>query len=83
MAKSAGGSPRTTSSTSTGNKAGQVSTLSSQQAKNSPTVPSQKSSPVGGRNVPSILGHAHITSSSSGTKPQLQQQHQHGATDSR
>ncbi|CAN6726235.1 unnamed protein product [Malus baccata var. baccata] len=78
MAKSAGGSPRTTSSTSTGNKAGQVSTLSSQQAKNSPTVPSQKSSPVGGRNVPSILGHAHITSSSAGgTKPQLHQQHQH------
>ncbi|KAM1487317.1 hypothetical protein ACFX13_001476 [Malus domestica] len=40
MAKSAGGSPRITSSTSTGNKAGQVSSLLSQQAKNSPTVPS-------------------------------------------
>ncbi|KAM0986308.1 hypothetical protein ACFX13_013748 [Malus domestica] len=40
MAKSAGGSPRITSSTSTGNKDGQVSSLLSQQAKNSPTVPS-------------------------------------------
>ncbi|KAM1054006.1 hypothetical protein FF1_001452 [Malus domestica] len=59
MAKSAGGSPRITSSTSTGNKAGQVSSLLSQQAKNSPTVPSQKSSPVGGRNVPSIIGPLH------------------------
>ncbi|KAM1217199.1 hypothetical protein TB2_013192 [Malus domestica] len=59
MAKSAGGSPRITSSTSIGNKDGQVSSLLSQQAKNSPTVPSQKSSPVGGRNVPSILGPLH------------------------
>ncbi|KAM1304635.1 hypothetical protein FF1_022161 [Malus domestica] len=77
MSRSAGGSPRTTTSTSTGNKAGQISSLSSQQAKNSPSVPSQKSSPVGGRNVPSILGNTHITSSSASTKPQLQQQHQH------
>lgn len=76
MSKSAGGSPRTTASTSTGNKAGQASSLSSQQAKNSPSVPSQKSSPVGGRNVPSILGNTHITSSSTGTKSQLPQQQQ-------
>ncbi|KAM1050851.1 hypothetical protein ACFX2I_032422 [Malus domestica] len=75
MSRNAGGSPRTTSSTSTGNKAGQISSLSSQQAKNSPSVPSQKSSPIGGRNVPSIVGNTHITSSSASTKPQLQQQH--------
>ena len=77
MSKSAGGSPRTTASTSTANKAGQASTLSSQQAKNAPSVPSRKSSPVGGRNVPSILGNPHITSTSdSATKPQLSQQQQ-------
>ncbi|XP_059434987.1 protein TIME FOR COFFEE isoform X2 [Corylus avellana] len=77
MSKSAGGSPRTTASTSTANKAGQASTLSSQQAKNAPSVPSRKSSPVGGRNVPSILGNHHITSTSdSATKPQLSQQQQ-------
>jgi hypothetical protein len=78
MSKSAGGSPKTTASISTANKAGQVSTLSSQQAKNSPSVPSRKSSPVGGRNVSSILGNnPHINSSSStATKPQLQQQQQ-------
>ncbi|GLT76824.1 hypothetical protein SLA2020_484600 [Shorea laevis] len=80
ISKSAGGSPRTTGSTSTGNKGGQASMLSSQQAKNSPSVPSRKSSPVGGRNVPSILGNSHTTSSlSTGTKPQvaLQQQQKH------
>lgn len=77
MSKSAGGSPRTTASTSTANKGGQGSTMSSQQAKNSPSVPSRKSSPVGGRNVPSILGNPHITSTSSGaTKPQMLQQQQ-------
>lgn len=77
MSKSAGGSPRTTASTSTANKAGQASTLSSQQAKNVSSVPSRKSSPVGGRNVPSILGNPHITSTSdSATKPQLPQQQQ-------
>lgn len=77
MSKSAGGSPRTTTS-STSNKAGQASSLSSQQAKNSPNMTSLKSSPVGGRNVPSILGNPHITSSSStGTKPpQMSQQQQ-------
>ncbi|CAK7327020.1 unnamed protein product [Dovyalis caffra] len=70
ISKSAGGSPRT--STSTSNKCGQSSTLSSQQSKNSASVPVQKSSPVGGRNIPSILGHPHNASSSnSGTKPQL------------
>ncbi|KAA8527584.1 hypothetical protein F0562_034701 [Nyssa sinensis] len=77
ISKGTGGSPRTTTSTSTGNKAAQHSTLSSQQAKNSPSVPSRKSSPVGGRNVSSILGNPHITTSSlSGTKSQMQQQQQ-------
>ncbi|WCJ23728.1 time for coffee [Euphorbia peplus] len=78
MSKSAGGSPRTTS-TSTSNKVGQSSaTLSSQQAKNSPSVSAQKSSPVGGRTIPSILGHPHNTTSSSNSavKSQLQQQQQ-------
>ncbi|KAJ8766392.1 hypothetical protein K2173_022451 [Erythroxylum novogranatense] len=80
VSKGAGGSPRTTS-TSTSNKAGQASSLSSQQTKTN-SVPTQKSSPVGGRNIQSILGHPHNTvhSSSSGAKPQLQQQqqqHQH------
>ncbi|XP_021290146.1 protein TIME FOR COFFEE isoform X3 [Herrania umbratica] len=80
ISRSAGGSPRTTGSASTGNKGGQATSLSSQQAKNSPSVPSRKSSPVGGRSVPSVLGNPHISSSSnSGTKPQvvLQQQQQH------
>ncbi|KAJ6897568.1 protein TIME FORFFEE [Populus alba x Populus x berolinensis] len=73
ISKSAGGSPRTSASTS--NKGGQSSTLSSQQSKNSASVPVQKSSPVGGRNIPSILGHPHSTSSSnSGTKPQMSHQ---------
>lgn len=77
VSKSAGGSPRTTTSTPTTNKVGQSSSLSSQQAKNSPSVPGMKSSPVAGKNVPSILGNPHITSSSStGAKNQLQQQQQ-------
>uniref|UniRef100_A0A5B7ASJ5 Protein TIME FOR COFFEE n=1 Tax=Davidia involucrata TaxID=16924 RepID=A0A5B7ASJ5_DAVIN len=71
ISKGAGGSPRTTTSTSTGNKAAQPCTLSSQQTKNSPSAPSRKSSPVGGRNVPSILGNS---SSSTGTKSQMQKQ---------
>ncbi|KAJ6988450.1 hypothetical protein NC653_021388 [Populus alba x Populus x berolinensis] len=71
ISKSAGGSPRT--STSTSNKGGQ----SSQQSKNSASVPVQKSSPVGGRNIPSILGYPHNSSSCNpGTKPQLSHQHQ-------
>lgn len=71
------GSPRTTTSTSNNNKTSQTSSLSSQQAKNSPTAPARKSSPVGGRNVPSILSGPQITpSSSSGSKSQLQQQQQ-------
>ncbi|KAJ7954900.1 Protein TIME FOR COFFEE [Quillaja saponaria] len=75
MSKSAGGSPRTTS-TSTSNKVGQAS-LSSQQAKNSPSMPSRKSSPVSGRNVQSTIGCSPMTPSSNiGTKPQLQQQQQ-------
>ncbi|GAB4851110.1 hypothetical protein Ancab_030404 [Ancistrocladus abbreviatus] len=73
ISKGAGGSPRTTASTSTSNKAAQASTLSSQQGKNSTSVPNQKSSPAGGRNAPSILGSPHITVSSTGNKPQLQQ----------
>lgn len=72
----ASGSPRTSTSTSQpGNKpTAQPSSLSSQQPKNSTSVPSRKSSPVGVRNVPSILGNPHITSSSTGTKSQIQQQ---------
>lgn len=80
ISRSAGGSPRTTGSTSTGNKGAQASSLSSQQGKSSPSVPSQKSSPVDGRSVPSVLGNPHISSSSNtGTKPQvsLQQQQKH------
>lgn len=73
------GSPRTTSS-STKNKISQ-SSLSSQQAKNSnspsPAVPTRKSSPVGGRNVSSILSGPQLTpSSSTGNKSQLSQQQQ-------
>ncbi|XP_054805510.1 protein TIME FOR COFFEE-like isoform X3 [Prosopis cineraria] len=71
-----GGSPRT-ASTSTGNKVSQAS-LSTQQPRSSQAVPSQKSSPVGGRNVPSILsGSQLIPSSGTGAKPQLLQQQQH------
>ncbi|XP_061354400.1 protein TIME FOR COFFEE isoform X2 [Gastrolobium bilobum] len=74
MSKNAG-SPRTTS-TSTNIKTSQTS-LASQQAKNSQAVPSRKSSPVGGRNVPSILSGPQLTpSSSTGAKPQMQQQQQ-------
>lgn len=66
---SAGGSPRTTVTTSTSNKGGQAS-LTSQQAKNSPSMPGRKSSPV-----PSMLGNPNISSSSStGAKQQQQQQ---------
>ncbi|XP_031272100.1 protein TIME FOR COFFEE [Pistacia vera] len=68
---SAGGSPRTNAAASTGNKSGQASSLSSQQAKNSPSMPSRKSSPV-----PSILGNPNITSSGTGVKPQMSQQQQ-------
>ncbi|KAJ6356437.1 hypothetical protein OIU78_004524 [Salix suchowensis] len=68
FSKSAGGSPRT--STSTSNKGGQSSTVSSHQSKNSASVPVQKSSPVGGRNIPSILGHPHNNSSSNSAQAQ-------------
>ncbi|KAJ4722430.1 Protein TIME FOR COFFEE [Melia azedarach] len=68
---SAGGSPRTTATTSTSNKGGQASSLASQQGKNSPSMPSRKSSPV-----PSILGNPNITSSGTGAKPQISQQQQ-------
>lgn len=75
MSKSAG-SPKTTSS-STGNKVGQASSLSNQQPMSSQGMPSRKSSPVGGRNVPSILGVPQLTpSSSTGVKPQLPHQQQ-------
>ncbi|KAI9115006.1 hypothetical protein K1719_014019 [Acacia pycnantha] len=70
-----GGSPRTTS-TATGNKVGQAS-LSTQQPKSSQAMPNQKSSPVGGRTVPSILSGSQLNPSSGmGTKPQLPQQQQ-------
>ncbi|GER44700.1 hypothetical protein STAS_21608 [Striga asiatica] len=54
------GSPRTNSSASTNNKTGQGSSFSTQQAKNSPSMPTQKS--------PSLLGNPHAA------KNQLQQQ---------
>lgn len=73
ISKGASGSPRTTSA-SASSKTGQASSLSTQQAKSS-SIPGQKSSPVGGRNVPSILGNPHITSST-GQKPQMQSQQQ-------
>lgn len=70
------GSPRTTS-TSTNSKTSQTCSLSSQQAKNSPAVPTRKSSPVGGRNVPSILSGPQLTpTSSTGSKSQLPQKQQ-------
>ncbi|XP_057734920.1 protein TIME FOR COFFEE isoform X1 [Arachis stenosperma] len=71
------GSPRTTSA-SNNNKISQTSSLSSQQAKNSSAVPARKSSPVGGRNVPSILSGPQLppSSTSSGSKSQLPQQQQ-------
>ncbi|CAI9118515.1 OLC1v1020097C2 [Oldenlandia corymbosa var. corymbosa] len=74
MSKGASGSPRTTTSATASSKTGQASSLSGQQPKNS-SVPGQKSSPVGGRNVQSILGNSHIAgvSSSSGAKSQMQQ----------
>ncbi|KAE8726432.1 protein TIME FOR COFFEE-like isoform X3 [Hibiscus syriacus] len=69
ISRSAGGSPKTTGSASTGNK----SSLSSQQTKNTPS--SQMSSPIGG-SVPSVLGNPRLSSSSNmGTKPQAQAQH--------
>ncbi|XP_022930230.1 protein TIME FOR COFFEE-like isoform X2 [Cucurbita moschata] len=80
MSKGAGGSPRTATSSSMGHKVGQSSSLSSQQTKNPTSMPPQKSSPVGGRNVTSILGNNQVASSNSGTKlsqhPQSQQQQQ-------
>lgn len=84
ISKGAGGSPRTATSGSLGHKVGQSSSLSSQQTKNPTSMPPQKSSPVGGRNVTSILGNNQMTSSSSGNKlsqqsqqQQQQQQQQH------
>lgn len=76
ISKGASGSPRTNSASASTKTGGQASSLATQQAKNS-SVPGQKSSPVGGRNVPSILGNPHIVSTSnSGPKSQLQQQQQ-------
>lgn len=81
ISKGAGGSPRTATSGSMGHKVGQSSSLSLQQTKNPSSMPPQKSSPVGGRNVTSILGNNQMTSSSSGNKlsqqSQQQQQQQH------
>ncbi|KAF8016843.1 hypothetical protein BT93_H2149 [Corymbia citriodora subsp. variegata] len=65
MSKSAGGSPRTATSSSTGNKSAQV--------KNPSSVPTRKSSPVGTGNVSSILGNSQVTSSSSGGNKHQQQ----------
>ncbi|KAK4355615.1 hypothetical protein RND71_024586 [Anisodus tanguticus] len=77
ISKGASGSPRHTTSASPSNKTGQNSSLSTQQGKSSSSVPNQKSSPAGGRNVPSILGNPHIASTSGGaTKSQMQQQQQ-------
>lgn len=76
LSKSTGGSPRT-NATPSGNKTGQASSMAAQQGKNTPSsVPSRKSSPVGGRSVPSILGNPHIASSTNGPKPSMQQQQQ-------
>lgn len=79
ISKGASGSPRTTNSATTSNKTGQNTSLSTQQGKSSSSVPSQKSSPAGGRNVPSILGnppHNIASTSGGGTKSQMQQQQQ-------
>ncbi|XP_057475867.1 protein TIME FOR COFFEE-like isoform X2 [Actinidia eriantha] len=76
FSRGASGSPRTTTTSSQCNKATQPSTLSSHQPRNSASIPSRKSSPVGGRNVTSMLGNPHITSLSTGAKPQMQQQQQ-------
>ncbi|GAB2266614.1 hypothetical protein Dimus_001609 [Dionaea muscipula] len=72
ISRSTSGSPRMTVSTSTGNKAlPHATSLSSHPGKNSSSVPCQKSSPVGGRNAPSILGGPHIsTSSGKSQRPQ-------------
>ncbi|KAK1390595.1 Time for coffee [Heracleum sosnowskyi] len=71
LSKGASSSPRT--NTAPTNKTG-PSTLSSQQPKNSTSVPSQKSSPAGGRNVPLVLGNPHSASQSATTKTQFQMQ---------
>ncbi|CAA2967309.1 Hypothetical predicted protein [Olea europaea subsp. europaea] len=68
ISKGPSGSPRNTGA-STSSKTGQASSLSTQSAKNSQAVPSQKS--------PSVLGNSHVISSSNnGTKSQMQQQSQ-------
>lgn len=72
MSKSAGGSPRTATSSSTANKSAHPSSLQA-HVKNSSSVPSRKSSPVGTGNVPSILGSSQVTSSSSGGTKHPQQ----------
>ncbi|XP_074322176.1 protein TIME FOR COFFEE-like isoform X3 [Apium graveolens] len=72
LSKGASSSPRTI--TAPTNKTGQASISSSQQPKNSTSVPNQKSSPAGGRNVPSVLGNPHSASQSATTKNQIQMQ---------
>ncbi|VFQ64889.1 unnamed protein product [Cuscuta campestris] len=70
----ASGSPRTATSASMSNKTDQTP---SQQGKSSIQMPNQKSSPAGGRSVPSILGNQHAIPSTSGcgsNKTQMQQQ---------
>lgn len=67
ISRGASGSPRASASASTNTKMGQSPSLSTQQPKNSPSNPSQKSQ--------SILGNPHVSSSSStGVKPSMQQQ---------
>ncbi|XP_010532530.1 PREDICTED: protein TIME FOR COFFEE-like isoform X2 [Tarenaya hassleriana] len=83
VSKSAGGSPRTTTtSASTINKSGQVSSTlsSSQQSRNSPagSVPNPSGSSAGGRNEPSsILGNPHVNhpTTSAGSKSQQPPKH--------
>ncbi|XP_042516400.1 protein TIME FOR COFFEE-like isoform X2 [Macadamia integrifolia] len=75
ISKGAGGSPRTSS---TGGKSGSSPVLPSQQHKSSQSAGhSRKSSPVGGRNVPSIIGNSHMNTapSSCGQLQVVQQQH--------
>ncbi|KAJ0973599.1 hypothetical protein J5N97_015564 [Dioscorea zingiberensis] len=74
---SAGGSPRASTNSKSGPPLPATSLPLQQQAsaKISPSSSSRKSSPVSNRNVPSILGQPHISSSQSSTINK-QQQHQ-------
>ncbi|XP_008802669.2 protein TIME FOR COFFEE-like [Phoenix dactylifera] len=78
LSKTAGGSPRASASAKPGQPATAVPLPPQSSAKSSASSSSCKSSPARNQNVPSILGHPHITSApSSGSKPhQTQQQPQ-------